>query len=759
MRKVFLLLALCAASFAGANETLVFADGLWRRGLYSQAAAEYESLLKTLPEDIDRTEVVFRLAECYERMNRYETAMKCYRTIADKTGGERSLAARLRQAAMLLALKRPKEALTLLETVATAPGISKDLRTAALYRAGLCCEELDRPGDAVSYYNALVRQGGQYASYARLRLALNFGQSGKSKEALALCEQIVQDPEAKAQHEEASLLAFGLAYAAGDFERAAAEARRVGEKALAKRQYLLQAAWAAVKSGAAAEARAWLAAEKVRSPQPTDSRLWLEATIANALSDRTAARTAYERILAEFPDGACAAQAAEAVLILQAQEGNAAEWLALYQRVERGLTPEARLGLAPLLLDFALRAQDRTAAGAAAAELKAHGTPEQAAESAYRIAWLDSQAGETAAAGEAWLALAQQWPGLPIAARAAYAAAYAFTQAKQTDRAEIATRLAITSGDPAVVPDALMLKARAELAENDVEAAATTLDETLARFPNHASAAEASYLRGLIFFNAKDFAAAERCLEKALAFGQEVADGPAPLSHSRRTDAALRRAQCLHALGRGEEAAALLQPLIALKDTQTLAPEYLRWLAEFQIGRGAWAEAEDAAKILADRTESAADRALAHLYLGRAAEGRGQRATAIAAYEAALGQGQPLETDAEAACALGTLYAAEGSHEKACAAFNRAAAQANSDTASGRTLRAKATEGLALACAALGRDAEALRADMGLIIFFDDPVLVPAAFRRAIARLEAQGRADEAETLRAELKQRYPDAE
>ena len=48
---------------------------------------------------------------------------------------------------------------------------------------------------------------------------------------------------------------------------------------------------------------------------------------------------------------------------------------------------------------------------------------------------------------------------------------------------------------------------------------------------------------------------------------------------------------------------------------------------------------------------------------------------------------------------------------------------------------------------------------MGLIIFFDDPVLVPAAFRRAIARLEAQGRADEAETLRAELKQRYPDAE
>ena len=45
---------------------------------------------------------------------------------------------------------------------------------------------------------------------------------------------------------------------------------------------------------------------------------------------------------------------------------------------------------------------------------------------------------------------------------------------------------------------------------------------------------------------------------------------------------------------------------------------------------------------------------------------------------------------------------------------------------------------------------------MALIIFFDDATQVPAAFRRAIANLEAQGRTNEAKTLRDEFAQRYP---
>lgn len=752
---VLLLLGLAGAAMA-AGDRLVFADGLWRRGLHAQAAAEYEVLLKEKPEGDAAADIRFRLAECYEAMGQNDRARALYKEAAEGSEGERRFAAQLRLAAAFLEAGQPKEAQPLLEALATGKA-SQSLRDAAAYRLGVCYEALGRGKDAATLYRLLADKGGDYAGFARLRLADGLGKEGKTKEALALCDALLADATAKDRHTAAGTLAFGLAYGAQDFAAAAAYARKLGAKPLGESGLLLPAAWAAAKAGSPADARAWLAAEKLRSPTPTEDRLWLEGNVAAALGDDLGACTAYERILSEFPEGQRAAGAAEAMLALRAKAGDPKAFLGHAARVARWLTPEARLTLAPFMLDAAVQVRDRKAAAEAAALLADKGEPRQAAEAAYRLAWLLREMGDPAAAGEAWLAAAERWPDTPTAGRAAYAAAYAFRQANLPDRADAALRLALASGDAAVVPDALLLKARGQLAENDVAGAATTLDEYLTRFPEGPAAAEAAYLRGLVFFNAKDFAAAEARLGQALAFGQTEGKGPAPLPHARRTDAALRRAQSLHALGRGDEAAALLQPLLGLKDAEALDPAYLRWLADFRLERKEWAEAEAAAKALAARAKVPADRVLAQTLLGRAAEGQGQAATALAAYEAALAAAQePTAHDAVAALGVGRLRAAEGAHDKAREAFALAADRADAATAEGRALRAQALTGQAVACAALGLQDEALRADMALIIFFDDATQVPAAFRRAIANLEAQGRTNEAKTLRDEFAQRYP---
>lgn len=752
---VLLLLGLAGAAMA-AGDRLVFADGLWRRGLHAQAAAEYEALLKEKPEGDAAADIRFRLAECYEAMGQNDRARALYKEAAEGSEGERRFAAQLRLAAAFLEAGQPKEAQPLLEALATGKA-SQSLRDAAAYRLGVCYEALGRGKDAATLYRLLADKGGDYAGFARLRLADGLGKEGKTKEALALCDALLADAAAKDRHTAAGTLAFGLAYGAQDFVAAAAYARKLGAKPLGESGLLLPAAWAAAKAGSPADARAWLAAEKLRSPTPTEDRLWLEGNVAAALGDDLGACTAYERILSEFPEGQRAAGAAEAMLALRAKAGDPKAFLGHAARVARWLTPEARLTLAPFMLDAAVQVRDRKAAAEAAALLADKGEPRQAAEAAYRLAWLLREMGDPAAAGEAWLAAAERWPDTPTAGRAAYAAAYAFRQANLPDRADAALRLALASGDAAVVPDALLLKARGQLAENDVAGAATTLDEYLTRFPEGPAAAEAAYLRGLVFFNAKDFAAAEARLGQALAFGQTEGKGPAPLPHARRTDAALRRAQSLHALGRGDEAAALLQPLLGLKDAEALDPAYLRWLADFRLERKEWAEAEAAAKALAARAKVPADRVLAQTLLGRAAEGQGQAATALAAYEAALAAAQePTAHDAVAALGVGRLRAAEGAHDKAREAFALAADRADAATAEGRALRAQALTGQAVACAALGLQDEALRADMALIIFFDDATQVPAAFRRAIANLEAQGRTNEAKTLRDEFAQRYP---
>jgi hypothetical protein len=77
------------------------------------------------------------------------------------------------------------------------------------------------------------------------------------------------------------------------------------------------------------------------------------------------------------------------------------------------------------------------------------------------------------------------------------------------------------------------------------------------------------------------------------------------------------------------------------------------------------------------------------------------------------------------------------------------------DTAEGRHYRVRAYTGLAKACKAMNLNVEALRANMSLIIFFDDKERVSEAFRDAIEILDAEGRSQEANRLRQEFAERY----
>ncbi len=755
MRTILLVAFVCvgAALAHGAGDRMALAAGLARRGLTEQAAKEYEAILADAATDpATADDARFGLAGCREALGRGEEARTIYRDLAGRLSGERQAAARIRLAVSLATdADRPDEARTILESLATEAGASREAtRDAALYYLGLCYERLGRDKDAASIYALLAKRGGAYARLAEMQAAAVSARLGDTASALATYRRLLDAPGADAEARgQTAACAFLVAYAAKDYAAAAAFAQTAGAKALGREEALLPAAYAALQAKKPEEARAWLAAAKLARPAPTPERLLFEGSVNEALGDEAGALTAYERVLAEFPGAGQAPTAARAMLAIRSRAGDPAAFLKAWGRVAATLPAEARAELEPLRLDAATQAKDLAQARAAAAWLMENAAPDRAADAGYRLGWLENTLTPNAG-GETWLRTAERWPKTAAAGLAAYAAAYAFTQARQPDRADRALALALASGNDQAVGGALLLKAQNALAENDAATAAPALDEYLARFPDGPAADEAAYLRGIVFFNAQDFQAAERALARALA-GKT-------LDHARRVDAALRRAQCLHALGRGDEAAAALQPLVALKDAATLAPAYLRWLAEFRLARREWGEAEAAARALAMREETApADRALGQVLLGKAAEGQGQAVTARAAYEAALRLG-PAVTDAEAAAGVGRLAAAAGDAAKAREAFALAAERADPDTDAGRAIAARAYAGLAQACATLGAKEEALRANLSVIIFFDDPVLVPAAFRAAIAALREEGRDTEAKSLQDEFAQRYPEA-
>lgn len=742
------------------RERATFAEGLFRRKFYTEAAEEFEGLLKEVAEDsLHAIDFSLRLAECYAKTNRVTEARKLYNKVSSSAiEGDHRATARLRLAKLYRDAGDNEMALPFLETVVMDKKCAEALSLSARIEFAQTLVTLKRYDAAIAQYKALIQLSAEHELPAKLALIRIYNETKAYTEAMDLCLHVMQSPKASAAEiDEVAAFGFAVACQQGEYDRATTFVKNQNKGAFPR----LTVAWVFLKTGDAEEANVWLADDKAAHPKATAERLALEVAICEALKDQVGALTACERLLAEFPEAPECKAAAATMLVIRARQGQPTPFLEAYKRVQDRLSDETKIALAPYRLDAALRTKDVISARAAAALLEVKGSPEQAADALYRIAWMAQEDMDWATAGETYLSVATKWPNSAIAGRAAYAAAYAFSRAGMNDRQTLAIQTALNTKDETIIPDALMLRARMELSEKNLPAASRSLDEYLTRFPKAKDAPEANYLRGLIFFQDKDFVPAEAALKKACELGTEANTTCRPLSHDRRIDAVLRRAQALHTMGHSDEAATLLQPIIEMKDAEKLDPTYLNWLAEFRLARQEWAMAEQAARLMVSRTEpNSAQRLTAHVLNGRAHEGLGNRDSALVAYLAAreIKLSPPTTKTIEAALGAGRLYAASGENEKARDAYFEVTKIANQDTHQGRAHLAEAYHGFATACYALKQDDEALRANMRLIIFFDkNTIHVEQAYRDAVKILEAKGATEQekAKALREEFQAKY----
>lgn len=745
------------------NERATFAEGLFRRRFYAEAADEFEPLLKDVPEEtLQYIDFALRLAECYVKTDRIAEAKKLYTKISGSAiPGDHRATARLRLARIYRDAGDLEMALPFLETVVMGEKCAEALRVSARVELAQVLELLKRYDAAITQYKALIEVSPEREVLAKMALLRIYNEIKKYDEALNLCVEVMNHKSATAEDiQEVAMFGFSITCQQQDYARAVTFVKNQNKAAFPR----LMVAWVFLKTGDAEEASAWLADDKAVNPKATAERLSLEAAICEALKDAAGAVTASERLLAEFPDAPECKAAAKTMLVIRARQGQPLPFLQAYERVKDLLAEDTKIALAPYRLDAALRVKDAVAARASAALLEAKGTPDQASDALYRIAWMAQEDEKWDVAGEDYLTVATKWPTSAVAGRAAYAAAYAFSRAGMNDRQALAIQTALNTKDETILPEVLMLRARMELSEKNYPATSRSLDEYLLRFPNAKDAPEANYLRGLLFFREQDFAPAEIALKKAYELGAEATTQYRPLPHERRIDAMLRRAQALHALKRGDEAAELLQPIIEMKDAEVLDPAYLYWLAEFRLGRKEWAMAEHAARLMTTRTEpGSSHRMNAHVLNGRAHEGLGNYDSALVSYLAAreIKISPPTTKTLEAALGAGRMYRHSGENQKALEAFLDATKMANQETQQGRTQLAEAYHGIAVASKALNQKDEALRANMRLIIFFDkDNPFVKQAYQDAVEILESRGEKDKekATSLRKEYEAKYQQA-
>ena len=194
-----------------AEDRRTFAEALFSRGLYKQAAVEFKRYLEDFPDEKDRARAAFRLGESLRIDGDREGAARAYRLSAEQPGSEFRAKSLFKRASIFADLGRDEAADELFSAL-LAENPPSDVRELALYYHASCLERLGRSVEATALLRTLLSDypSSTIAAYARLSLAriLSGGGSGSAEAAGLLRELAENPPDPRLGAEALYLLAF-----------------------------------------------------------------------------------------------------------------------------------------------------------------------------------------------------------------------------------------------------------------------------------------------------------------------------------------------------------------------------------------------------------------------------------------------------------------------------------------------------------------------------------------------------------------------
>ncbi|MBQ7667053.1 MAG: tetratricopeptide repeat protein, partial [Kiritimatiellae bacterium] len=751
---------------------------LFSRGLYKQAAVEFERFLADFPESADSARAAFRLGESLRLCGDREGAAKAYRRAAEIPGSEFRAKALFKRASIFADLGLAEAADELFAAL-LAEDPPQDVAEMALYYHASCLESLGRSDAAKTRLERLLSDypESSMAAFAKLSLAHILSESSGGGDGLggdgeslvrarALLREVAENPpddrlgaealyltavlERAQGHDEAAAEAFSLLFSRYPGDIRAPEAR-------------VPAAWSFCRANRMLDAIE-CADEALRaSPAP---------------SARDAAQLRYARAQALFQ---------------LARYDEAAEWFAkLAEDADSGLDMRrrARYQAALSLFKGGKFAASRRMAGdtdkdsglrADTLWLRAQAASREAEQ--IRASGAGDPAEATDVAIEALRRLSSEFPERDGDDDALYRLGELLRSRGALDDANAAFS-ALVERHPGsrLAPQALFSSASALSASGRNEEALARWQTFVRDFPDSAGAAEAGYQAGMALMRlkrktealqtfsnlAKSLPAGEprradslfwrgvvlsdagRFEEAAAAFREALAQTP---SSSLAADARFALAETLRLSGKPEEAVAEYAPILAAPGgAARFSPQLLAWLSSAQFDAGAFADAAQTALRMADA--AAGDPALlqeAWTLAGRAERSLGRMREAEAHFEKAFGEAAATEYFAEAALRLGEARLARGDAAGSIPCFAVAAERCDSPQL--KPWRVWAYIGLGRASLATG-DAESAANDLSTVclLYHAHEVLQPV-FDEAIDVLLKLGRKDEARVLR-ETKER-----
>ncbi len=733
-----------------------FANGLFNRGFFQEAAEEYRGYLGQFPEGSHVVTALYRLGESEYATQNYEAALKAFNELLEHNSVDDALRLRgaLSKGEVLYYLKRMDEAAATLEPLA-AEGVSADVRARALYYLGKFYHDAGQADAAMKAFDTIIRDlpDDPLAPFARYQAAfVHLTRDDLENAAIAFSEVAASDAD-EALRMESRFHAAETYDKIGWFSAAVKEYERLQQE-FPDSEYARRAAygyaWALYHAGKHAEAS--VAAEAFIKDHPdAPQNVGMQYLRANCFQQQERFDEAvklYQRIQAEHPETEFAVRSRYKlawVLYLSGKPEEAKQAVTDFLQQREN---EAMLGDAAFLLGTIEAAEDNYEDAYEEFRLVAEKYPggEFAAEALYKAGECLAQLGRTEEAASVFENFAKEYPEHPLAEQAilhvgnAQLASEAFAEAVEKYK-----HILESSADSAVVENTLYRLAITYHKMKDYEASAATFRKILEKFPNSSYRAEAHLRIGdYILRDCKDPLGAIEPYEAAYA-----AEPKGPFAGRVLKGLALARYETKDY----DTAAELFMRLMTEWPAVELNEETYAWVGQRYFDQEKWDAAAVAFQALLHASSDYPNPERVWFKIAECSEAAGKAVEAITRYQTVVETAPSSALAVEAQYRMARLHEEQNQPEKAFKLYEEAANANIGDAAARARFR-------------LGELYEnqedftaAAKSYMRVAILFLHEELSPESLWRAGQCFQKAARLDQARKTYEELVEGYPDSD
>lgn len=671
-----------SAQTAGQSQ-LDFANGLFGRGYYEDAAAEYRAYLNDYTDGKQRETASYRLGESLYAEKKYTEALEAFQQIAklfpSSTYTSRS---QLREGVSLYRLGELKQALPVLINVVSREG-DVEIKGEALYYLGKLYTDTKDWASAVTAYERLSKEtkSSSYAPFGEYQLAVVYVGQGKLEPAAVMFMSIGDDSKANPGLQMDSLYRAGEAYDQLGWHEAAVQSYQKLKERFPDSDYARKAdyglSWSLYRSQKYDAAILAIDAFMKQYPKsPLKGGLeYLKGNCYLKQKDYGKAEALYQQVTNRYPDTPYARQAQYKMAVsLMAHDSND-EAKRLLVPLSNGDSGSSMSGDATFLL-ATLHMDAKEYAEAALQFLRVvekYPKSEFQVDSLYKLGECYALAGSLSRSAETFEQFARIHKDHPLALEAVFHSADAYFQQGIYEQALV--RFEHVAGDASnsrFREEALYRMAISYHNLSNFKAGADAFKSLLTAYPSSRYAAEAHYRIGdFLLYESKNAVDAVEHFKKV-----------GGLEANAYVGRALKGIAVAHfSMKDFDGAVGMFYRVITDHPGLSLQADTYEWVGQHLFDREEWKQSADVFRALVERTLNYPNPERIYLKLGETYSAMKKVEAALDAYKWIQENALQTPSAHESTFRIAALYEEQGKIAEAMTLYERAATAAMNDTA------------------------------------------------------------------------------